>query len=434
MAAAKPNIVFVTTHDTGRHFGCYGVETVHTPNLDRLAAEGVLLESFFCTSPVCSPSRGAMMTGLYPSHNGLMGLAHPPSSWTFNDDVLHLSQILRQGGYHTALFYHQHEVMPDKVDRLGFDEWFARQEGVHRPADTVAAAFAEFAAGRSGNDRPFFARIGFGETHRRWDVGDVKPDSSKGVTVPPQLVDNDAARRDAAQLQGAVRKVDDAMGTILDALDANGLVDNTIVVFTVDHGLEFPRSKWFLYDPGIEVAFLIRWRAGDVAGGRRCRRLLSNVDVTPTLLELIDQPAPYALDGLSFAALLRDPAAPATRDAVFAMYLQGQAQPEARCVRTERYKLIRNFSNHRVHIVPVDITDPRRDLDNCPVTQLYDLQADPLEFENLSGDPAHADLERELNDRLWRHFEEAGDPILDSPIKVPIFRASEAAYQQWKQT
>lgn len=96
--AHKPNIVFITTHDTGRHFGCYDVPTVHTAHIDRLAAEGVLLESFFCTSPVCSPSRGAMMTGLWPQHNGLMGLAHPPSSWTFHPDVLHLSQILRRWG------------------------------------------------------------------------------------------------------------------------------------------------------------------------------------------------------------------------------------------------------------------------------------------------------------------------------------------------
>jgi len=429
--AKRPNIVFITTHDTGRHLGCYGIQTVHTPNLDALAAGGTLLENFFCTSPVCSPSRGAMMTGLYPQHNGLMGLAHPPSSWTFRPDVLHLSQILQGRGYHTALFYHQHEVMPWDIDRLGFDEWFARQEGEHRPADTVAAAFADFAAAYASQE-PFFAQVGFGETHRRWDVGGVVPDASKGVTVPPYLVDNDAARQDAAQLQGAVRKVDDAVGIILRALDENGLAENTIVVFTVDHGLEFPRAKWHLYDPGIEVAFLIRWPGGNVQGGRRCTHLLSNVDVTPTLLELIGETPPTPLDGIPFASLLRDPAGPATRDAVFAMYLQGGTNPEARCVRTDRYKLIRNFGNVRIWKTPVDISTPAREPDNCPVTQLYDLESDPLEFENLSGRPDVADPERDLNDRLWRWLEEADDPILEGPIRVPIYQASHAAYRQWK--
>lgn len=428
----RPNIVFITTHDTGRHFGSYGVATVHTPNLDRLSAEGVQLDQFFCTSPVCSPSRGAMMTGLWPQRNGLMGLSHAPSCWTFNDDVQHLSHILRDRGYRTALFYHQHEVMPWDIDRLAFDEWRARQEGAHRPADTVAEAFAAFAANRKPDDEPFFAQIGFGETHRRWDVGDVGPDASKGVTVPPWLVDNEAAREDAAQLQGAVRKVDDAVGIVLKALDDSGLADETIVVFTVDHGLEFPRAKWHLYDPGIEVAFIIRWPGGDVRGGRHCSQLLSNVDVTPTLLELIGADPPYPLDGLSFANLLRDPSGPPTRDAVFALYLMAGNYPEARCVRTSRYKLIRNFSNCREWKVPVDITAPTYVPDTCPAAQLYDLEADPLEFENLAGRPELETVEAELSDRLWRWLEEAGDPILEGPIKVKIYRESQAAYHEWK--
>ncbi|NLF30277.1 MAG: sulfatase [Planctomycetes bacterium] len=430
--ARRPNIVFITTHDTGRHFGCYGVRTVHTPNIDRLAAEGVLMEDFFCTSPVCSPSRGAMMTGLWPQRNGLMGLSHPPSSWTFNDGVQHLSHILRGAGYRTALFYHQHEVMPWDIDRLAFDDWYAKQEGFHRPADTVAAEFASFAASLTPEQPPFYAQIGFGETHRKWDAGGVEPDRSTGVTVPPYLVDNEAARADAALLQGAVRKVDDAVGIILKALEENGLAENTIVVFTVDHGLEFPRAKWYLYDPGIETACLVRWPAGGVDGGHRVRQLVSNVDVTPTLLDLIDVAPPLPLDGIAFTRLLRDPAAPATRDMIFAMYLMGGSQPEARCVRTRTHKLIRNFSNLRVFRTPVDVAAPRFEPDTCPVTQLYDLAADPLEFDNLSGRAEHAAVEADLNGRLWRWLEAVGDPILHGPIWVNIYRASHDAYEQWK--
>jgi len=254
------------------------------------------------------------------------------------------------------------------------------------------------------------------------------------VTVPPYLVDNEAARADAAQLQGAVRKVDDAVGIILKALDENGLAEDTLVVFTVDHGLEFPRSKWYLYDPGIETACLMRWPGGGVSGGRRVGQLLSNVDVTPTLLDLIDVAPPYELDGIPFTALLRDASAPATRDAIFALYLMGGSQPEARCVRTRTHKLIRNFSNLRTFRTPVDITAPAKEPDTCPVTELYDLQADPLEFENLSGRAEAADVEAEMNDRLWRWLESADDPILDGPIWVNIYRASHNAYDQWRRT
>ena len=323
--------------------------------------------------------------------------------------------------------------MPWDIDRLGFDDWFARQEGEHRPADTVAQAFAEFVARRKGGEKPFFAQVGFGETHRRWDVGGVGPDPGKGVTVPPYLVDNEAARQEAAQLQGAVRKVDDAVGIILRALDDSGLAANTIVVFTVDHGLEFPRAKWHLYDPGIEVAFVIRWPGGGVRGGGRCGHLVSNVDVTPTLLELIGHEPPHALDGIPFTHLLRDPEAQPTRDAIFAMYLQGGPNPEARCVRTRDWKLIRNLSNVRMWKTPVDVAHPAYEPDDCPVTQLYDLRKDPREFENLSGRLELADVERDLNDRLWRWLEEAGDPILEGPIRVPIYQASHAAYRQWKE-
>ena len=99
----RPNIVVITTHDTGRHFGCYGIETVHTPTIDGLAADGYQFTNYFTTSPVCSPSRGAMLTGRYPQSNGLIGLTHSPWHWSFNEGERHLSHVLRDAGYHTGM-------------------------------------------------------------------------------------------------------------------------------------------------------------------------------------------------------------------------------------------------------------------------------------------------------------------------------------------
>ena len=106
----RPNILIITNHDSGRHFGCYGVETVHTPAIDALAADGMRFENYFATVPLCSPSRGAMLTGRYPQSTGLMGLTHAPWHWSLNKGEQHLSHILRDAGYHTALFGLQHEA------------------------------------------------------------------------------------------------------------------------------------------------------------------------------------------------------------------------------------------------------------------------------------------------------------------------------------
>ena len=435
----KPNIVFITSHDTGRHFGCYGIDEVNTPNIDALAGDGALLENFFCTSPVCSPSRGAMYSGLYPQSNGMMGLIHPQCNWTYKPDVKHLSQRLRDRGYRTSLFFQQHEVMPDKVEeRLAFDDYLARQDTGISPTD-VSNAFADYIDAYD-SDAPFYAQIGFGMTHTPWASDNTRPDAEKGVCVPPHLVNNEAARENLSCLQGAVRHLDSAVGTIVDAVNGSRFADNTIVVYTVDHGIEVPRAKWTLYDPGIAVAFVIRWPGGGITGGRRCPQLLSNVDVTPTLLALIGDDVPATMEGKSFAGVLRDPEHPPVRDAVFAEYVQAN-QPEARCVRTNRYKFIRNFSNHRLFVTPVDMSNPRKavdrvdsDRDNafCPVTQLYDLENDPLEFANLSGDPSYAAVERELNDRLWQWLEEVGDPILEGPLRVPLYSTSIADYDRYR--
>jgi N-sulfoglucosamine sulfohydrolase len=422
----KPNVVIITTHDTGRHFGCYGVETVHSPAIDALAEDGCKLTNYFTTSPVCSPSRGCMLTGRYPQTNGLIGLTHSPWDWSFNEGERHLSHILRDAGYHTALFGIQHES--SRVEDLGFQSLHAQGGGgARRTALDIAGALSDFLKSETAS-LPFYAQVGFFETHRPHDFGDVGPDDSKGIYVPPYLVENETSRRELAVQQGAVRRVNEAFEEISQALVESGHADNTLLVFTVDHGIEFPRAKWFCYDPGIEIALIMRWPDGGITGGNTCDHLLSNVDFLPTLLTLIGQPIPGNVEGISFAHVLRDPIAPPTRDAVFSVF-QGS---ESRSIRTAHHKLIRNFAPRRILDTPVNMTTTPRPRTKLPVVELYDLANDPNEFTNVAADPAYEAIRQTLSDRLWQWMEEVKDPSLISPIPTPYYYEALADYSNRK--
>ena len=420
----RPNIVLITCHDTGRHFGCYGIETVHTPAIDALAEDGQLYTNYFTTSPVCSPSRGAMLTGRYPQSNGLIGLTHSPWHWAFNDGERHLSHVLRDAGYNTCLFGLQHE--DSDTDTLGFQSTHAQRgpDGKRATAIDVANSFSDFC--QSGDtESPFYAQIGFFETHRPHDFGDVEPDASKGIYVPPYLLDDQTSRREMAVQQGACRRVDEAVTIISKALDDAQLTADTLFIFTVDHGIEFPRAKWYCYDPGIEVALVMRWPGGGIQGGEKKDRLLSNVDLFPTILDLIGEPIADNVEGLSFADYASDDRAPAKRDAVFSVF-QGK---DIRSVRTDRYKLIRNFQPRRLVPVPVNMTDSPAGREKCPVVQLYDLEKDPHEFSDVADDPAYADVRKDLSDRLWTWMGSVDDPSLKGPLPTPYYHEAIAEYQ-----
>jgi N-sulfoglucosamine sulfohydrolase len=423
-----PNVVIITLHDTGRHFHCYGVKTVQSPNIDALATDGIRFTRYFTTVPVCSPSRGVMLTGRYPQSNGLMGLTHGPWDWSFNPGERHLSHLLQEAGYRTALFGIQHESAD--VSTLGFDDTHAQRttEGVRPTCLDIAASFRDFAQTAQAKAQPFYAQIGFFETHRPHEFGGVEADDSLGVTVPPYIEADATAVREFALQQGAVRRADEAVGIISQALLETGLDENTILVFTVDHGIEFPRAKWFCYDAGIEIAFIIRWPGGGIAGGQTCDWLLSNVDFLPTLFDLIDIPIPDNVQGESFSDALKDVDGPPSREAIYGIF----QSKEIRFIRTDRYKLIRNFAPRRLLPVPVPMENPPvlgANAPRCPVAQLFNLETDPLETINLAEDPTHAHIFRTLDDKLWSWLEDVGDPILQGPVPTPYYRESIAGYQ-----
>jgi len=261
-------------------------------------------------------------------------------------------------------------------------------------------------------------------------IGDsIVPDEERGVAVPPYLQDTVLAREELAELQGAVRALDAAVGRLLAGLHQRGLAERTIVAFTTDHGLALPRAKCSLYDPGLETALLLRLPGQDVAGGRTLDPLMSNVDLLPTLLDLLGVPIPGRVQGRSVApALIGGALTP--REAIFGEMTYHDYYDPRRCVRTARHKLIVNFTaapgfmdpsqSWRPRTTTVEPPDPA--VAYHPLLELYDLADDSHEWQNLADDPDHATIRAELLARLASWMGETGDPLLAGAVMPPLHR------------
>jgi N-sulfoglucosamine sulfohydrolase len=437
----RPNVLIVTCHDLGRHLACYGVPTLRTPNLDALAAQGVRFAQAYCAAPQCSPSRAALYTGRHPHSNGVLGLTHANFGFDLHPDERHLAQVLKDAGYATALVGVDHEArhvdVASTAARLGFDHL----ERPRRGDDIAAAAIARLDSLAAG-DAPFYLQVGFNEPHRLehpdptaepdymgFLADYVEPDDRLGVTVPPWLRDTPAGRTEIAELQGAVHHADRAIGRLLDRLTALGLADQTLVVYTPDHGLALPRAKCSLYGPGLEVALLVRYPARGWTGGRVEDDLISNVDVFPTVLEALGLAVAPSVQGRSFAPLL-DGAPFEPRDAVFGEMTYHDYYDPRRCVRTATHHLIVNFTaapafmdpsqSWRRRTEPVVPSKPA--LAYHPIVELFDLTRDPHERVDVAGDPAYADVQADLLARLHAWMRETDDPLLEGAVTPPIHR------------
>ena len=423
----KPNIIVMICHDIGQHLGCYGVSEVNTPSIDRLAAEGVMFKNSFCSSPSCSPSRASIFTGRYPHSNGVMGLTHASFAWDLYPGEKHLCSYLKQAGYKTALAGLQHEV-PD-VATIGFDHFDASHDmhtGKPLTCDKVAQDASDYISSASKSGEPFYLQAGFFEPHRKFDFGGAVPDDSNGVFIPPYIKDEPGARQEFAGYQGSIKKVDASIGRVLDALANNGISNNTIVIFTSDHGIPFPRAKCSLYDPGIVVPFIIRWPARGWTGGRKYSEMISNIDYLPTLLDAVGAKTAANVQGESFCSLLDNkPYEPRTE--IFAEMTYHDYYDPRRAIRTEKFKLIANFTTAHFFMNPSQSYRPATKTNNPveptaayhPYLELYDLETDPLEEKNLIDDVGYSDVKIQLCRKLLGWMKKTDDPLLKGAVTPP---------------
>ena len=414
----KSNVIYLICHDLGQHIGAYGINTVHTPNLDKLAAQGVMFENSICTAPQCSPSRAALMTGRYPHCNGVVGISNKGSYESLNPDEKPMVNIFAENGYDTFKFGQQHATY--KEEMLNF---MKRHPG--KDCRDVARDFESFIYGRKTEEfsKPFFAHIGFAEPHRPFDYGGISPDKSLGVIVPPYLEDTEAAREEFALYQGAIRKMDESVGKILDCLDTCGFGENTLIVFTTDHGSPFPFAKCTLYDAGIKTVLIMKYNRKGISGNKIYKELISNVDVLPAILEATNIEIPQRVQGKSFWPLLTG-GMYEKRTEVFAEMTYHKYYDPMRAIRTERYKLIYNFEHNPKIMIPGDSEGGPVALETIQklcgakkeYIELYDLKDDPYEKENLAEDTSYNNIKTDLLGVLYQWMQDTSDPILDGPI------------------
>jgi N-sulfoglucosamine sulfohydrolase len=431
----KTNFILIIADDMAwDDCGAYGHPSLPTPNIDRLAAEGMRFNQAFVTASSCSPSRASMITGRYPHATGAEQL-----HWPLPRNSTTFVNWLRRSGYWTAAAGKWH--LGESTKRHFNLVMEADTRGFQLPTGgsaAEAAALRQMTATKNASgcddwlkvlrarpdNQPFFLWLAALDPHRDYEANTIpRPTDPKDVVLPPYIPDVPAVRADYARYYDEIRRLDSFMGLILDELDEEGLGENTCIIFVSDNGRPFPRDKCTVYDSGIKSPWLVRW-PGVVAPGSQTDSLVSTVDLGPTLLAAAGvRGQPKSFQGVSFLPVLKD-SGKSVRDHVFAERHWHDFESYGRAVRDGRYKYIRNYYFDLPLTPPADalrsptframqslrdqkmlagdkllcFTTPR------PYEELYDTHADPHELRNLINDSRHLTQLRTLRTAMdeWR--------------------------------
>lgn len=403
-----PNIiVFIADDASVRDFGAYGNKAIQTPNIDQLAEGGLLFENAFLTTPQCSPSRISVLTSLYPHSTGAEDLHMP-----LPDGKKILPGYLNDIGYFSGHMMKTH-YGPNADAQF---DWYSENLSEDFPAFLNEAS-----------EDPFFLWVGFSDPHRGYGSA-PEVHSPRDVIVPPTLVDDEATRRDLALYYDEIARMDGQIGQFMEELNNRGLTENTLVVFFSDNGAPFPREKGTLYDAGIQTPLIFHW-PGEINTGLRYSGLSSIIDLTPTLMDIAGLNIPDTMQGESIKPILNDTTYPG-REAVFSERNWHDSDEHMRSMRTNRYKLIRNEAyTHLPHGTPADLggspsfrslyqLKQEGELNHAqsrlfqvprPRVELYDLEKDPWEVNNVAAHPYYWQIARELSAQLDDWMEETGD-------------------------
>jgi N-sulfoglucosamine sulfohydrolase len=414
MYSKRPNILYLHSHDTGRYVQPYGY-AIPTPNIQRLAEQGVLFRQAFCAAPTCSASRACLLTGQYAHNNGMLGLAH--RGFSLRDYHHHIVHTLRKIGYYSALIGEQHISKEPGI--IGYDRVF-KIETNH--VASVAPLAIDIL--RDLPPQPFFLSVGFFETHREF-FKPISPEDAKYCRPPRAIPDTPETRQDMAAFMASAQSLDQGVGTVLAALDAEGFADNTLVICTTDHGLAFPGMKSTLTDHGIGVMLMMRGPGG-FTGGKIYDAMVSQIDLFPTICDLLQIERPEWLQGKSFMPLVQNDVQQINEE-IFAEATYHCAYEPQRAVRTARWKYIRRFGDRRTPVLCNCDDSPSKQLfmrygwKERPIAfeQLYDLIFDPYETCNLASDPSLSLILEEMRTRLDNWMRTTDDPLLQGPVPAP---------------
>ncbi|MEW6301859.1 MAG: sulfatase [Verrucomicrobiota bacterium] len=420
-ARKRPNILWLIAEDFGPELGCYGTQQVWSPNLDRLAAEGVRYTRAYTTAPVCSASRSGLMTGMYQTTIGAHNhRSHRDDGYKLPAGVRVISDWMRDAGYFTANV----KAFPAGAGISGTakTDWNFTYEG--KPFDSDQWADLK-------SHQPFYAQVNFSETHRAFSAP-KKADPAK-VIIPPYYPDHPVTRADWAAYLDEATEVDRKIGIVLKQLEADGLADNTIIFFFGDHGQAHVRGKQFVYESGLHIPLIIRW-AKDFPAPKQFRpgtvdtRLLEAIDFTATSLDIAGAKKPAGMQGRIF---LGDHAESPRQYAFGARDRCDETVFRLRSARDARYRYIRNFTPERPFLQPnaykersYPVWNLLKELDaqgkltpvqkfltapTMPEEELYDLDMDPYEINNLAKSPAHQDVLKRMRAALEKWLTESDD-------------------------
>ena len=423
----KPNIIWLVAEDLSPYLPSFGDSTIVTPNLDRLAEEGVRYSNVFSVSGVCAPSRSAIVTGMYPTSIGahhMRTLSQQPAAkekGLINYEVVPppnvkmVSQILRENGYYCT--NNKKEDYQFYKSVLAWDESSIFAHWRNRPEDSK-----------------FFSVFNFGVTHesnlwdpwyRQFDLDPFPPDRDVGkwweqfsgiekplyvskdinFNIPPYLPDNITVRNDMMRMYSNIVEMDEKVGLIIDQLEEDGLLEETIIVFYTDHGGPLPRQKRLLYDSGIKVPMIIRY-PNKVRAGQIDERMISFVDFAPTLLSMVEIEPPDYYHGLPFEGLFKS-----KNDRKFihaAADRFDEYYDQIRAVRDKQYKYLRNYNTDKPYYLPLEYRERMNSMQELlllekegklnenqmqwfrkskPEEELFDTFSDPHELRNLAREP-----------------------------------------------
>ena len=416
---SRLNILYIHSHDTGRLTSPYGY-SVPTPNLQRLAQEGILFRQAFNAAPTCSPSRASLLTGECPHSNGMLGLVNRGFSMTPEGYQHHIVRTLRrEAGYYSALIGLQH--VAEDPHTIGYDY----VESPIQPGNRVAAVTPRAVRFLQGHPKqPFWLTVGYFETHRPYHMAALE-DDVRYMEPPKPVPDVPASRQDMADFHETVRTLDWGVGEVLAALEAAGLADDTLVISTTDHGIAWPLMKCNLYDGGMGVHLIIRG-PGEFKGGKVCDAMISHLDVYPSLCEILGIEPPAWLQGRSFLPVLRGEAQE-INEAIFSEVNYHASYEPKRAVRTKRWKYIRRYDGRLHPVLPNCDDGPTKTywVQNGWAGQLvapealYDLLFDPNERNNLATDPNHRSTLMTMRNHLETWMHSTNDPLLRGPVPAP---------------
>ncbi|WP_165075600.1 sulfatase family protein [Paludisphaera rhizosphaerae] len=437
-AADRPDVVVFLIDDMDwRSASIYGGKDVPTPNMDRVAADGMTFSYAFVASPSCAPSRAALLTGLDPMRNGSMINHARPKA-----DIKRWPAYFKELGYETAAIGKTAHYA--QVTEYGFDHvsHFKYHE------DTCIQAAVDWLAARK-SDKPLCLLVGTNWSHVPWPKeSNVSPDA---VEVPANQIETPETRAALSRYDAAVSNADRDLGMVYDAMKKH-LKPDTLFLFSADHGAQLPFGKWNCYDAGMRTPLVVAW-PGKIKPGSRSDAIVSWIDFLPTCVEAAGGTPPGSLSGRSFLGVLEGKA-DRLRDEVYLTHSADGIMNNypIRGVRTRDWKYLRNLdpdAEHHTHIdkgVAIDgktfwdswkraaENDPKAAATvaryhHRPAEELYDLRSDPSELHNLAADPAQADRLAELRGKVDAWMKDQGDKGLETEktIAPPRARAAAAA-------